>query len=351
MKNQRRWAFLIAVICLAASACFPALGAARKKTVNHVYLYITSYIEAGTQNDYVNVECQSRHCYVDEVEVTNVPKDEWESDDKPRLKITLWTEDDYSFASGIGKEKIQLSGDTGKVTSVSRNGTGKLTIVVTLDALDGYNGEHMLDVDNPEWDETTGYGYWEGADEAARYEVRLFRNDAEVTSSRVKTSKTYYDFSPRLTRNGYYTFKVRAVYREDEKGDWKTSDRWYVSSAAAADLSDGKAILSDSQDTGSQNLGTPKGPGDVIEESKDAGEWKQDDTGWWYVRPDHTYPVNEWGYIGDKWYYFGDNGYMRTGWIELDGKWYCLDPDSGAMYADTVTPDGYLVGSDGAWIP
>ena len=100
------------------------------------------------------------------MEVTNVPKDEWESDDKPRLKITLWTEDDYSFASGIGKDKIQLSGDTGKVTSWSAGmEQEKLTIVVTLDSLDGYNGEHMLDVDNLEWDETTGYGYWEGADD------------------------------------------------------------------------------------------------------------------------------------------------------------------------------------------
>lgn len=350
MKKQYRRMFWMMALCLSLGLSFTSFGAARKKTINSVYLYITSYIEAGTQDDYVNVVCQSRHCYVDEVEVTNVPKDEWESDDKPRLKITLWADDDYSFVSGIGTDKIQLSGDTGKVTSVSRNGKGKLTIAVTLNALDGYTGEHMLDIDNLEWDETTGYGYWEGADEADRYEVRLFRNDAEVTSSRVKTSKTYYDFSPRLTRNGYYTFKVRAVYREDEKGDWKTSDRWYVSSKAAADLSDGKAILPEDGGTDSQSSQQPKGPGDLAETGSSKGEWKQDETGWWYVRPDQTYPVSQWSYIGDKWYYFGADGYMKTGWICLDEKWYFLDEESGAMYADTVTPDGYLVGADGAWI-
>ena len=351
MRQQHRKRFWAVLICLVLCASFTALGAARKKTIQSVYLYITSYIEAGTQNDYVNVECQSRHCYVDEVEVTNVPKDEWESDDKPRLKITLWADDDYSFDSGIGKSKIQLSGDTGNVTSVSRNGKGKLTVVVTLDDLDGYDGEHMLGIDSLEWDETTGYGYWEGADEAARYEVRLFRNDAEVTGSRVKTSKTYYDFAPRLTRNGYYTFKVRAVYREDEKGDWKTSERWYVSSAAAAELSDGKAILPENDGTNSPSSKLPKGPGDVLDSETNTGEWKQDDFGWWYVRSDHTYPVNEWSNISGKWYYFGEEGYMKTGWICLDGKWYYLDKESGAMYENTVTPDGYAVGSDGAWIP
>ena len=102
--------------------------------------------------------------------------------------------------------------------------------------------------------------------------------------------------------------------------------------------------------TDSQISQHPKGPGDLAETGSSKGEWKQDDTGWWYVRPDQTYPVSQWSYIGDKWYYFGADGYMKTGWICLDEKWYFLDEESGAMYADTVTPDGYLVGADGAWI-
>lgn len=43
--------------------------------------------------------------------------------------------------------------------------------------------------------------------------------------------------------NGYYCFKVRAVYDKEEQGDWKTSERRYVISKDAALLSAGKAIL------------------------------------------------------------------------------------------------------------
>ena len=43
------------------------------------------------------------------------------------------------------------------------------------------------------------------------------------------------------------------------------------------------------------------------------------------------------------------DGYMRTGWIDWNGKQYFCDP-SGAMLENTVTPDGFQVGADGARI-
>lgn len=57
--------------------------------------------------------------------------------------------------------------------------------------------------------------------------------------------------------------------------------------------------------------------------------WVQDATGWWYRNTDGSYPVNAWKEINGKQYYFGNDGYMLH---------------------DTITPDGYTVGSDGAWI-
>ncbi|RGY98415.1 hypothetical protein [Clostridium sp. AM58-1XD] len=56
--------------------------------------------------------------------------------------------------------------------------------------------------------------------------------------------------------------------------------------------------------------------------------WMQDENGWWYRDTDGSYPVNTWREINGKQYYFGPDGYMLH---------------------DTVTPDGYTVGSDGAW--
>lgn len=66
-----------------------------------------------------------------------------------------------------------------------------------------------------------------------------------------------------------------------------------------------------------------------------AGEWKQNDVGWWYDNGDGTYPVNTWSWIDGnhdgvaECYYFDNNG-------------YCL--------LNTTTPDGYFVDGDGAWV-
>ncbi len=49
------------------------------------------------------------------------------------------------------------------------------------------------------------------------------------------------------------------------------------------------------------------------------------------------------------WYYCDPSGAMRTGWIHLDSGWYYLN-SSGEMLADTTTPDGYYVDSNGVWI-
>jgi len=55
-----------------------------------------------------------------------------------------------------------------------------------------------------------------------------------------------------------------------------------------------------------------------------------------------------------------DYGVMSTGWKLIDGKWYYFVPytvirngisiNMGSMLKDTVTPDGYKVDSNGAWI-
>lgn len=60
-----------------------------------------------------------------------------------------------------------------------------------------------------------------------------------------------------------------------------------------------------------------------------AGEWKEDNKGYWYVNDDGHYPTNAWQEIDGKHYYFGADGYLLV---------------------DTITPDGYLVGSDGSWV-
>lgn len=56
-----------------------------------------------------------------------------------------------------------------------------------------------------------------------------------------------------------------------------------------------------------------------------------------------------WLLRGDKWYYLDASGAMVTGWLQYGGTWYYMGQD-GAMLTDTVTPDQYRVGVDGALV-
>jgi len=104
--------------------------------------------------------------------------------------------------------------------------------------------------------------------------------------------------------------------------------------------------------------------------------WKKNDTGFWYVRSDGTYPKNQfekidgtwyyfdgsgymlsdkwkkrpdgtwyyfdksgemttgWKLISNKWYYFKDDGEMVTGWVKYQDTWYYLDGKEGSMVSN-----------------
>ena len=119
-----------------------------------------------------------------------------------------------------------------------------------------------------------------------------------------------------------------------------------------------------------------------VDRSLSGGQWVQDEKGWWYKRPDGSYPKNSWGYEAyngkSYWYYFLDSGYMATGWVEVNGSKYYLFPNSdgwkgrmltgwqwidgncyyldsqgqneGALYRNSTTPDGFTVDLEGRWV-
>lgn len=75
--------------------------------------------------------------------------------------------------------------------------------------------------------------------------------------------------------------------------------------------------------------------------------------GWEQNRATWNYYINGnkaigWQYINNNWYYMKSNGDMATGWISDGGKSYYLN-SNGSMAVNTTTPDGYVVGADGAW--
>jgi hypothetical protein len=78
--------------------------------------------------------------------------------------------------------------------------------------------------------------------------------------------------------------------------------------------------------------------------------WLIDTDGKVYYLTDAGAMLQGWNYIDNKWYYFETSGFRFSGWLlNKDNKWYYLGTD-GIMLADTITPDGYKVDSNGAWI-
>ncbi len=58
--------------------------------------------------------------------------------------------------------------------------------------------------------------------------------------------------------------------------------------------------------------------------------------------------------VDNKWYYLENvktvrEGMMVFGWYQVQNKWYYFTAD-GTMLANNITPDGYIVGTDGAWV-
>ena len=99
--------------------------------------------------------------------------------------------------------------------------------------------------------------------------------------------------------------------------------------------------------------------------------WVQDNVGWYYIGSDGSHAAGEWLNLDGVEYWIDSNGYMATGWRLFvngdwyyfrssgamaknlwatdNGKWFYLGSD-GVMMKDTVTPDGYVLDADGAWI-
>lgn len=62
-----------------------------------------------------------------------------------------------------------------------------------------------------------------------------------------------------------------------------------------------------------------------------AGQWKLDNTGWWYENDDGSYPVNTWFNVNGQWYYSDIKGYMLTGWLYDRNDYYYLERNNGNM--------------------
>lgn len=296
--------------------------------IDSVTINISSYKESYDSDVDVDVTTDSGKYYVDKVSVTYESDVDWADEEQPILKVYLKADDGYTFLPEVS-EKDLFSGVKGRGISGKLSKSQLISYIILDVESDEDINVRNLDVRNLEWDEMTGTARWVG--DAYKYQVKLYHGGRWITSK--STENQSYDFSSYITEDGYYTYKVRAIPDSSNEGKWKKSNHWHVTSDEAKEISSGK--VDDKQ----------KGPGI----SSGTGAWLKNKTGWRYRNADSSNTVSNWQNINDKWYYFNESGYMVTGWINWKTKWYYCGVD-GAMYANTITPDGYYVDKDGAWI-
>lgn len=83
---------------------------------------------------------------------------------------------------------------------------------------------------------------------------------------------------------------------------------------------------------GSTSASAVSGPG--------AGQWGQDEKGWYYRLSGAEYAKSQWLELKGKWYYFDEEGYMVTGWHTEDGKTYWLSEDGSMAEGTTIEMNG-----------
>lgn len=299
---------------LAAAFTMTALGAT-KKGIPTVSLEIEGelYPETRIEADALEVKVKSGSYTVSDYTFTNAGF-EWSLTDVPQLEITLTAEEGYRFTLTSAKD-VKLSGAGAKyIRADKKDNWETLVLTVSLTPL----AESLSEIEEVSWS-SGSVANWDESIGAGGYEVKLIRDGKKVGAAKI-TEKRSYDFASILTRPGTYQFEVRAVnaVKSENKSKWVQSGNLVISAEQAA----------------------------LFRAGATAGGWKQDDKGWWYQNEDSSYTQNNWQLIEESWYFFDGAGYMKTGWIEWEGKsYYCTE--NGDMLMNATTPDGHQVDGSG----
>lgn len=319
MKKMKRLTAGALVIVMALSIMQVNAFAATRKKISQISLSVSADIKVGQDigAEEIEIESKSSRYTVGDYEILNEGFS-WQGTDIPKLKVYLYAEDEYYFAM-TKASSVNLNGAGATYVSASKqDSSATLIVTMTLTPLSQTTGS----IENARWS-SIGLASWDAAHGAGEYEVKLYRDDNAVGTSKT-TTECSYDFSSIMTKSANYSFKVRPVnkLKPDEKGAWSDSDSVFINEEQAA------AFKSGSKPTG----------------------WLLDSSGYWFRNEDGSYPVSMWQEVNGVWYFFNENGYMVTGWVDWEGKWYYCD-STGAMLVNGRTPDGFMIGADGVMIP
>lgn len=278
-----------------------------KEKIGKVYLTVDADLglSDGSHVEVTPEEGNAERYHVEGVEILGDGDTDYSNSNPPEIEITLASEDQdawYFASSSSSSVHLSLSAQSKsryekiKLVSVRRK-DDNATLVIRAKLL--FDKEADVSPLSPpssaSWDSSlNGQASWNSVSGAKYYQVQLLKDRVEIGRFRSVYATTY-DFSSQMTEPGVYHFQVRAV-----KISNNTKSAWTDSTGTLTVGADG-AIT----------------------------------------------PVAQWKLEGTAWYFYDSQGKKATGWIELGGAYYYLDPSTGAMYANCRTPDGYWVDENG----
>lgn len=189
-----------------------------------------------------------------------------------------------------------------------------------------------------------------------------FQNSASASKNTwyKDSSGSYYYFGENgLLSTGWIQSNGKWYYTDDsgkmQTGWFKKNNKWYYLGSSGAMVTGAQTIDNKSYYFASNGImvtsawaeGKYYGPDGVWIPHYKNEHWKHNSNGWWYQRPDGSWPSNQWELIDGAWYYFNNAGYMVTGWLNLNSTWYYLDKN-GIMLVGSQKINGTWYYFDGS---
>ncbi len=135
-------------------------------------------------------------------------------------------------------------------------------LISAAGAVTAWAATRLATVQDAYWDDDNKtVARWEEVEDAYLNEIYLYRNASRVDT--FKTKKTSFNMERKMTVEGDYTFKVRALAKNKSKdfrdGYWSDeSDGCYIEASFAELMKNGGVI--DTQNSGPGATGTPSQP-------------------------------------------------------------------------------------------
>lgn len=327
-----------------------------------------------------------------EVSSYNVSTNSFSAKSPYTVDLTLSPKDGYTFTSPIS---VSVKGCTHvEITALSDS-------AVSL-RCKTYPIYRLLNPGN--FEDNGGYAEWSKVKQAQKYNVQIYYldEDGRQKTASKSTIETFYDYGEYLDKFDDARISVQAVPTTNNNetkfmcsSDYIFADNGSVDTAKSpksftsfpsVSINKGKKGTTNTTKTNSSNKKSsgksntqygytgnigPGGPGNAADGWAGNGtswvylkngtpiksQWLAEEDGNWYYMGNNGYMLLGWQYINDKWYYLNTSpnrkiGSVLTGWQLINDKWYYLEPNHngnfGQLYTDTITPDGYKVGPDGA---